>query len=173
MDASENDDPDQQVNAPHNGMEEEELHRSDRQRNPTEKMRAYKKEEALKKEKGLIHLYEQWKDRARNTRAELKTDVSESQLVALINALEKGRDDVMHVYLEIRDYIAPSSDTRRRIDTCEAVTKDISKIIFDRMACLEDFDRDNVKHSLRELLHHDYACSVYGSTVSAPHHQGL
>ncbi|KAJ7983731.1 hypothetical protein DPEC_G00373480, partial [Dallia pectoralis] len=74
MDASENDDPDQQVNAPHNGMEEEELHRSDRQRNPTEKMRAYKKEEALKKEKGLIHLYEQWKDRARNTRAELKTD---------------------------------------------------------------------------------------------------
>lgn len=168
MDASENKDPDQQVEAPHNGTEEEELHRSDRQRNLTEKMRAYKKEEALKTEKRLIQLYKQWKDLARNTREKLKTDVSESQQVVLINTLEKGRDDVMHVYLEIRDYIAPSSDTRRRIDTCEAVTKDISKIIFDRMACLEDFDRENVKDSLRELLHHDYARSVYGSTVSRP-----
>ncbi|KAL0184409.1 hypothetical protein M9458_020105, partial [Cirrhinus mrigala] len=151
-----------------NGTEEEELHRSGRQRNPMEEMRAYKEEEALKKEKRLIHPYEQWKDLARNTRKELKTDASESQRVGLINTLEKGRDDVMHVYLEIRDYIAPSSDTRRRIDTCEAVTKDISKIIFDRMACLEDFDRENVKHSLHELLHHDYARSVYGSTVSRP-----
>lgn len=168
MDASENKDPDQQVEAPHNGKEEEELHLCSRQRNPTEKMRAYKKEEALKREKRLIQLYEQWKDLARNTREELKTDVSESQLVVLINTLEKGRDDVMHVYLEIRDYIAPSSDTRRRIDTCEAVTKDISKIIFDRMACLEDFDREKVKHSLNELLHHNYARSVYGSTVSRP-----
>lgn len=165
MDASENKEPDQQVEAPHNGTEEEELHRSDRQRKPTEKMRAYKKEEALKKEKRLIQLYEQWKDLARNTREELKTDISESQLLVLINTLEKGRDDVMHVYLEIRDYIAPFSDTRRRIDTCEAVTKDISKIIFDRMACLEDFDQENVKNSLRELLHHNYGRSVYGSTV--------
>lgn len=56
----------------------------------------------------MIQLYEQWKDLARNTREGLKTDVSESQL-ALINTLEKGRDDVMHVYLEMRDYIAPSS----------------------------------------------------------------
>ncbi|GAA6111997.1 uncharacterized protein LOC122883133 [Tachysurus ichikawai] len=138
MDASENKDPDQQLEAPHNGTEEEELHRSGRQRNLTEKMHAYKKEEAMKKKRRLIQLYEQWKDLARNTREELKTDISESQLVMLINSLEKGRDDVMNVYLEIRDYIAPSSDTRRRIDTCEAVTKEISKIIFDRMARLED-----------------------------------
>lgn len=71
-------------------------------------MCVFKEGEALKKEKRLIQLYEQWKDLARNTREGLKTDVSESQL-ALINTLEKGRDDVMHVYLEIRDYIAPSS----------------------------------------------------------------
>ncbi|XP_065115485.1 uncharacterized protein [Paramisgurnus dabryanus] len=168
MDASETKDPEQQVEAAPDGTEEEELRRSGRQRNPTEKMRAYIKEEALKKEKKLLQLYEQWKELARDTRKELKKDVSESQLVALINILEKGRDDVMQVYLEIRDHIAPSSDTRRRIDTCEAVTKDISKIIFDRMACLEDFEQENVKHSLRELLHHDHARSVYGSTVSCP-----
>lgn len=71
-------------------------------------MCVFKEGEALKKEKRLIQLYEQWKDLGRNTREGLKTDVSESQL-ALINTLEKGRDDVMHVYLEIRDYIAPSS----------------------------------------------------------------
>ncbi len=34
------------------------------------------------------------------------------------------------------------------------------------MVCLEDFDQENVKNSLRELLHHDYGRSVYGSTVS-------
>lgn len=168
MYASEHKDPDQQLEAPHNGMEEEELCVSGRQRKLTERMRAYKKEEAIKKERRFIQLYEQWKDLARSTREELKLDVSESQLVTLINALEKGRDEVMHIYLEIRDYIAPSSDTRRRVDTCEAVTKDISKIIFNRIACLEDFEKENVKHSLRELLHHDYARSVYGSTVSRP-----
>ncbi|GAA6081879.1 uncharacterized protein LOC122883133 [Tachysurus ichikawai] len=80
MDASENKDPDQQLEAPHNGTEEEELHRSGRQRTLTEKMHAYKKEEAMKKERRLIQLYEQWKDLARNTREELKTDISESQL---------------------------------------------------------------------------------------------
>lgn len=168
MDASEHKDADQQLEAPHNGIEEEELHVSGRQRKPTERMHAYKKEEALKRERKLIQLYEQWKDLARSTREELKLDVRESQLVTLIDTLEKRRDDVMHIYLEIRDYIAPSSDTRRRVDTCEAVTKDISKIIFNRMACLEVFERENVKHSLRELLHHDYARSVYGSTVSHP-----
>ncbi|GAA6082026.1 uncharacterized protein LOC122883133, partial [Tachysurus ichikawai] len=87
-------------------------------------MHAYTKEEVMKKERRLTQLYEQWKDLARNTREEIKTDISESQQVTLINSLQKGRDDVMHVYLEIRDYIAPSSDTRCRIDTCEAVTKD-------------------------------------------------
>ncbi|KAL0151520.1 hypothetical protein M9458_053172 [Cirrhinus mrigala] len=62
MDDSENKDLELRLEASQNGTEEEELHRSGRQRNPTEKMRAYKEEEALKKEKRLIHLYEQWKD---------------------------------------------------------------------------------------------------------------
>ncbi len=83
MDASENKDPDQQAEALNNGMEEEELHHSDRQWNPTEKMTAYKKEEAQKKEKRLIQLYEQWNGLARNTREELKTDISESLLIHL------------------------------------------------------------------------------------------
>lgn len=70
--------------------------------------------------------------------------------------------------MEIRDYITPSSNTRRSVDTCEAVTKDISRIIFNRIACLEEFEQGNIKLSLRELLHLDYARFVYGSMVSHP-----
>lgn len=71
----------------------------------------------------------------------------------------------MYVYLEIRDYIVLFSDIRRRIDICEVVIKDILKIIFDRMVCFEDFDRENVKYSLRDLFYYNYVRFVYGFIV--------
>lgn len=55
---------------------------------------------------------------------------------------------------------------RRRVDACEAVTKDIVKIANERMADIEDYDNEAVKQRLRELLKRDYARSIYGSTVS-------
>lgn len=56
MDASERKDSDQHLEAPHNGIEEEELLSSGRQRKPTERMREYKKKGALKKERRVIRL---------------------------------------------------------------------------------------------------------------------
>ncbi|CAI5694724.1 unnamed protein product [Oreochromis niloticus] len=148
---------------------DEELRRSDRPRNPTEKMLAFQREEAHKKEKRLMHLYDQWKIQARKARNQLKLDIPESEIAALIDILEKCMNDVTDIYVQIRDHLTPSSETRRRVDACEAVTKDIIKIAYERISGIdEDYDSEAVKERLRELLNRDYAHSIYGSTVSPP-----
>ncbi|XP_028833971.1 uncharacterized protein LOC114789067 [Denticeps clupeoides] len=149
---------------------EEELRRSSRLRSTTEKMLAYQREEAHRKEKRLIHLYEQWKIQARKARELLKVDIPENQIATLIDTLEKANNDVMDLYMEIRDYIAPSDETEEKlfhVDACEAVTKDMVKIAYERIAGIDgEFDGETVKQHLRELLNRDYARSIYGSTVS-------
>lgn len=57
------------------------------------------------------------------------------------------------------------TDTRRRIDACDAVTKDIVKIAYESISGVDgDFDSERVRGHLRELLDRDYVCSVYGFT---------
>lgn len=65
-------------------------------------MLAYQKEEVRKKEKRLTSLYEQWKIQVREAREKLKSDITEAQLSALADILEKGKDDIMKLYTEIR-----------------------------------------------------------------------
>ncbi|RXN18705.1 hypothetical protein ROHU_025998 [Labeo rohita] len=73
----------------------------------------------------------------------------------------------MNAYIKVRSYATPPTDTRRRIDACDAVTKDIVKIAYERISGVDgDFDSEGVRRRLRELLDRDYARSVYGSTVS-------
>lgn len=148
--------------------------RSERTKIPTEKMLTYQKEELSKKEKKLKSAYEQWKIQARQTREKLKSDVTEADLSSMIDALEKGKDDIMRLYAEIRTHVAPSADLRRRIDACEAVTHDIIKIIYERITGVDgDFDAERERGRLRELLEHDYARSIYGSSTahsSVSHH---
>ncbi|KAG7453482.1 hypothetical protein JOB18_018614 [Solea senegalensis] len=147
--------------------EEEELRRSGRQKNPTEKMLAFQREEAHKKEKRLTHFYELWKTQARKTREQLKSNIPENEIAALIDTLEEGMSDVIRIYMEIRDHLTPSSETRRRIDACEAVTRDIVRIAYERITGIDgEFDSEAVKQRLCELLNRDYARSIYGSTAS-------
>lgn len=61
----------------------------------------------------------------------------------------------------------PSTEVGRRVDACEAVTADIIQILNERIAGIDgDFDADQVKGRLCELLHHEYTRSIYGSTAS-------
>lgn len=146
---------------------EEDPRRSGRVRNPTERMLAYHKEEAHKKEKRLTHIYEQWKTQARKVREQLKANIHESDIAALIDTLEEGKNSVINIYMEVRAHLTPSSETRRCIDACEAVTKDIVKIGLERISGIDgEFDSEAVKQRLHELLDRDYACSIYGSTAS-------
>ncbi|KAL0149906.1 hypothetical protein M9458_054789 [Cirrhinus mrigala] len=56
---------------------------------------------------------------------------------------------------------------RRKMDACEAVTADITKIVNERITSIdEDFDAEREKSRLRTLLTYQYARSIFGSTVS-------
>lgn len=43
-------------------------------------------------------------------------------------------------YSELRERDAPSHVIRRKIDSCESVTKDIMKIISERLAAIDEYD---------------------------------
>lgn len=85
-----------------------------------------------------------------------------------MDSLEKERDSVLKLYTEIRDHIIPSTDMRRLVDACEAVTIDIIKVAHERLSGIDDYDSEKVKTRLRELLDKDYAHSIYGSSVTLP-----
>ncbi|XP_027885497.1 eukaryotic translation initiation factor 3 subunit A-like [Xiphophorus couchianus] len=146
--------------------EEEEPPCSVRQKKPTEKMRTYQEEEAHKKEKRLIKVYDQWKRQVRMAREQLKGDITNSQIASLMDILEKERDGVINVYTEIKEIITPCSDTRRLIDACEAVTNDIIRVAYERLSGIDDYDSGKVKARLRELLNPDYAQSIYSSSIT-------
>lgn len=145
----------------------DEVHCSVCERIPPERMLVYQREMAEKAERMLRHVYEKWKAEAHNARGQLKTDIPESQLASLIDTLENETDNVMNAYIKVRSYATPPTDTRRRIDTCDGVTKYILKIAYERISGMDgDFDSGEVRRRLRELLDQDYARTVCGSTVS-------
>ena len=147
------------------------LRRSERTRNPTEKMRALQYDEVKKKEKRLLATYEQWKLHTRKARDQLKTYMPESQLWSLIEELKKDKEDIMNIYYEIRNLTTPSTDIRRRVDTCESVTTEITNIAYGRAIDDEgEFNEQKERHRLHELLRHDHAKSVYGSAASLISH---
>ncbi|KAG7511271.1 hypothetical protein JOB18_045843 [Solea senegalensis] len=146
--------------------EEEELSRPSRQRRPTEKMQVYQEEEAHRKEKRLLHGYDHWKKQVRTMREQLKEDISNSEIISFMDIIEMERDSVINLYVEIRDHITPSSDTRRLVDSCEAVTRDIIKVSHERLSGMDDYDSDQVITRLRELHGPDYAKSIYSSSVT-------
>lgn len=70
------------------------------------------------------------------------------------------------MYGEIRQLITPSPDVRRRMDAREAVTADIIKIAYERIAGIDEFDAERKRNRLHSLLACDYAQSIYGSSLS-------
>lgn len=111
----------------------------------TGKMLSYQKDKQIKRDKRLLSLYEQWKELIRTSRESLKTDLSEQRLSAMADNIDKGMHDVMKAYSEIRERTSPSPDARCKMDACEAVTKDIMKIVNERIAATDDFDADREK----------------------------
>lgn len=108
------------------------------------------------------------KTQVRETRERLKLDIKDKGMSELADIIEKGRDDVLKLYSEIRNQMAPSSDIRRKIDACDAITRDIVRIILERLSGVdEDFDAEREITRLHGLLEHDYAQSIYGSTAAS------
>lgn len=73
----------------------------------------------------------------------------------LVDELKKTKEAIMNMYLDIRDLTTPSTDIRRRVDTCESVSKEIISIAYDRAVDNEDeFDERQERRRLHELLLH-------------------
>lgn len=89
----------------------------------------------------------------------LKKDISETELATMADTILKGKDGLMRAYNEIRERATPSTELRRKIDACEAVTKDIMKIVYDVIDGY--FDAERERHQLHQLLAHGYAYSIY------------
>ncbi|XP_055046840.2 uncharacterized protein [Misgurnus anguillicaudatus] len=154
-------------NDDHLETQSEGLRRSKRNPIPTEKMLYYQREELQKKEKKITLLYDKWKIEARRARERLKTDITMTQLAMLIDDLEAAKTKVLNVYDEIRQRVSPTTEMRRKIDACEAVTADVIKIIHERISGIDgDFDAGRERERLQTLLSHQYARSIFGSTVS-------
>lgn len=133
----------------------------------TEKMQVYQQEESQKREKRIAHLYDKWKIEARRACERLKTDITATQLAIVIDDLEAVKNNVLSVYDDFRKRVPTTTEMRRKIDACEAVTTDIIKIIHERISGVDgEFDAEKEKGHLRMLLDHKYAHSIFGSTVS-------
>ncbi|XDV25914.1 hypothetical protein PO909_029740 [Leuciscus waleckii] len=134
---------------------------------PTEICLAYQQEELSKKEKKIVSLYNQWKIEARSAREHFKSDALGTQLAILIDTLEAAKNKVLSAYKDFKERVSPAIEMRRKMDACEAVTADIIIIIYERITGLDgDFDGESERSRLRTLLDHQYAHSIFGSTVS-------
>nr|XP_021336928.1 uncharacterized protein LOC103910029 [Danio rerio]XP_021336929.1 uncharacterized protein LOC103910029 [Danio rerio] len=144
----------------------ENTRRSTRAQVPTEKMLAYQQEEQQKKKKKVISLYDKWKIEARNAREQLKSDLSDTQLAILIETLEIAKNKVLSAYDEFRKQTLPDVEMRRKMDSCEAVTTDVTRIVNERIAGIDgDYSYEREKERL-SALSYKYANSIFGSTAS-------
>lgn len=144
--------------------------RSERPRVPTEKMLAHQNEEQTKREKKLLSIYEHWKGQVRIYRENLKVDLSDAKLAEIADGIERTLDDMTKTYRELRERHTPSTAIRRKMDSCEAVTKDIMKVITERLAAIDDFDAEKERQRLHQLLTHEHARSIYGTASQSSCH---
>ena len=99
-------------------------------------------------------------------RNNLKSVCSEDSLSHMIDDLQNLTDTANGLFSEIRNKSTPSQEIICKQDI-EAVTKDVLSLLQTRSVEFEeDFDQEEEAVRLRDLLNHDYARSVYGSTVS-------
>lgn len=103
----------------------QEPQRSQRVRKLTEKGQELHDEQVTR----LVHRfsvsYKRWKDITKEAKQALSGQCSNDLLREYITKVRKTSNDVNIAYEELRLIDIPDHDTRRREDTCEAVTKTI------------------------------------------------
>ncbi|CAI5682991.1 unnamed protein product [Oreochromis niloticus] len=144
--------------------------KSSRERKLTPKMLELKQQEFSQKESKFIKLYESWKEQVKATRSKLKEECSDQELADMMDTVEGLESQVKNTYEDIRSQSAPSTETRRKIDSCTAVTADLMRILKVRMSEVgqEEFDAKAENARLHMVLDREYAQSIFGTTISRP-----
>ena len=143
------------------------IRRSKRVKHLTEKGAEFHAQLLLELVEDYQALYLQFKRVIREIRNNLKSFCSEDSLSHMIDDLQNLTDTANGLFSDIRKKSAPSQEIIRKQDIIEAVAKDVLSLLRTRsVESEEDFDQEAEAVRLRVLLNHDYARSVYGSTVS-------
>lgn len=131
---------------------------------PKEKILTYQSEELSEKEKRLLHKHELWQILIKEARQGLKNYLSDEDLTALADTLKQRQKDLVNDYDDIRSCVTPSLDLRHKIEACDAVFKDLMKIIYERMAEAKgEIGAQRERHAIHQLLNHNNPHSVYGA----------
>ena len=156
--------------------EEEEPRRSTRDKKLTPKMQDLKEQEASNRESKFSKLYEKWKGQARDIRAKLKEETSDSDLAIMMDVVEGQQMQVREAYEDLRSHASPTTDytdysyIRRKMDSCDAMTKNLIGLLQVRMCeqGLDEFDPVAEKVRLDQVLNVEHAQSIFGTSVVRP-----
>lgn len=141
--------------------------KSSRERKLTPKMQGLKQQETSQKENKFATLYDKWKEKIKAARSSLKNECTDNDLCCMMDAVEKLEAQLKEVYKNIRVQSAPSTDIRRKMDSCTAVTADVMVLLKVRMSEVgqEDFDAKLENARLHMMLDREYAQSIFSASV--------
>ncbi len=139
---------------------EESLRKSQKVRKLTEKGQALHEERVNKLQTLFKASYDEWKAAAKQIKGALEAPVS-ARLHDHIVQIQYTSAEVKQAYNKLRDHVTPDGDTRRRVDTCDAVSQ---KLIQQAQECLAE--EGNVKDPAKRSTRWSEAGSVFISAAS-------
>ncbi|XP_076740274.1 uncharacterized protein LOC143418645 [Maylandia zebra] len=135
------------------------LRKSQRVKKFTERGQALHDEKVNKLQARFKVSYEMWKVVAKQGKKALEEPVS-AKLKELIGRVEHTSAEVKQVYDELRNHETPDADTRRRVDTCDAVSQKMIKLAQEKLAAEEDEELSE------RLVHWSDIGSAFNSAAS-------
>ena len=130
-------------------------------------MKIFKEKEQEKRQHKFSQTYENWKQKVRTARAQLKHECTEIELGNLVEEVEGQESMVLQAYDAIRTREMTKWELSRRVDACVEVTRDIKALLQHRVTEAEDnWDDHRERERLHSLLDQECAQSVYGSLLN-------
>ncbi|CAI5694728.1 unnamed protein product [Oreochromis niloticus] len=135
------------------------LRKSQRVKKFTERGQALHDEKVNKLQACFKVSYERWKVVAKQGKKALEEPVS-AKLKELIARVEYASAEVKQVYDELCNHESPDADTRRRVDTCDAVSQKMIRLVQEKLAAEEDEELSE------RLVHWSDIGSAFNSATS-------
>ncbi|KAK7925240.1 hypothetical protein WMY93_007550 [Mugilogobius chulae] len=140
--------------------QEESVRKSQRVKKFTEKGKALHEERVNKLQARFKVSYEKWKIAAKQGKRALEEPVS-AKLYDIIVQVKHISAEVKQAYDELRSHEPPDADTRRRVDTCDAVSQKIITQARENLAA-----EKQEKEAPERSVHYSDAGSAFNSTSS-------
>ncbi len=138
----------------------ESLRKSQRVRKLTVKGQALHEEKVNNLQTRFKASYDEWKAAAKQIKGALEAPVS-ARLHDRIVQIQYTSAEVKQAYDKLRGHVTPDGDTRRRVDTCDAVSQ---RLIQQAQECLAE--EGNVKDPAKRSTRWSEAGSVFSSAAS-------